>query len=44
MSGTDARTSGIVVVGLGRAGKARVRDLKQKVLGENAVLRGVISR
>lgn len=44
MSGTDARTLGIVVVGLGRAGKARVRDLKQKVLGENAVLRGVISR
>ena len=35
---------GIVVVGLGRAGKARVRDLEMKVLGESVVLRGVISR
>ena len=35
---------GIVVVGLGRAGQSRVRDLKQKVLGETAVLRGIISR
>lgn len=35
---------GIVVVGLGRAGRVRVRDLEQKVLGESAVLRGVISR
>ena len=38
------RPLGIVVVGLGVAGKVRVRDLKQKVLGESAVLRGVISR
>lgn len=35
---------GIVVVGLGRAGKVRVRDLEMKVLGESVVLRGVISR
>lgn len=35
---------GIVVVGLGIAGKVRVRDLKQKVLGDSVVLRGVISR
>ena len=35
---------GIVVVGLGRAGNARVRDLEMKVLGESVVLRGVISR
>ena len=38
------KSLGIVVVGLGRAGKVRVRDLKEKVLGEIAVLRGVISR
>ena len=35
---------GIVVIGLGIAGKVRVRDLKQKVLGDSVVLRGVISR
>lgn len=38
------RSLGIVVVGLGIAGKVRVRDLKQKVLGDTVVLRGVISR
>lgn len=41
---SDAKPLGVVVVGLGRAGKARVRDLKQKVLGDSAILRGVISR
>ncbi|XP_031552853.1 biliverdin reductase A-like [Actinia tenebrosa] len=36
---------GIVVVGLGRAGKARVRDITTNVLGENIVkLIGVVSR
>lgn len=40
----DSKSIGIVVVGLGRAGKARVRDLEQRVLGESANLRGVISR
>lgn len=35
----------IVVAGLGRAGKARVRDITSNVLGENvAELKGVISR
>lgn len=38
------RPLGIVVVGLGIAGKVRVRDLKQKILGDTVVLRGVISR
>ncbi|KXJ23870.1 Biliverdin reductase A [Exaiptasia diaphana] len=35
----------IVVAGLGRAGKARVRDITANVFGENVVaLKGIISR
>lgn len=33
---------GVVVVGLGIAGKARVRDLKERTTG--LVLKGVVSR
>ena len=35
---------GVVVVGIGRAGKARIRDIQQHILGEDVVLRGIISR
>ena len=35
---------GVVVVGFGRIGKVRVRDVQQKLFGDDVVIRAVVSR
>lgn len=40
----SSKVLGVVVVGFGRIGKVRVRDIQQKLFGDCVVVRAVVSR